>query len=90
MNKYISVHIVACLTKQAIDELVGQFRSASNEQVKHLHAWADTMAGRLICEWRAEDKETLLEWLEERNVRMRGDSEWIMQVGYETSGNRNG
>ena len=83
MTKFISVHVVACLTRQAITDLIDGFKEQQNDAVQHVHSWCDTMAGRMINEWRAADRETLVQWLEEQNVRMRGDSEWIMQVQFE-------
>ncbi len=83
MKKFLTVHVVACLTKQAISELIQRFADASDNRVVHHRVWADTMSGRMLCEWSAVDKETLIAWLEERNVRLRGDSEWIMQAQLE-------
>ena len=83
MNKYISVHVVACLTRQAISNLIQGFKQNENDQVKHLHSWCDTVAGRMINEWQATDKETLIDWLEKQNIKFRGDSEWLIQVQFE-------
>lgn len=87
MKKFISVHVVACLTRQAITELTKRFQNASNDTVRHQHSWCDTVAGRMICEWSAPDRETLVRWLERQNVRIRGQSEWIMQVQFESEVN---
>jgi len=86
MTKFISVHVVACLTRQAITDLIRRFQSTSNDEVLHRHSWCDTVAGRMICEWEASDRETLLHWLERQNVRIRGQSEWVMQVQFEAAG----
>jgi len=87
MKQFLSAHVVACLTRQAVTGLTERFQQESGEHVKHLHSWCDTMSGRMICQWSATDKETLLEWLENRNVRIRGSSEWIMQVQFEAGEN---
>lgn len=84
MTKFLSVHVVACLTRQAITGLVERLQRASDEEVRHLHAWCDTIAGRMICQWEAKDKDTLVRWLEKHNVRIRGNSEWVMQVEFES------
>jgi len=84
MKKFLSVHVVACLTRQAIVDLIERFQQASDEDVRHLHTWGDTIAGRMICHWEARDRETLVQWLEKQNVRIRGNSEWVMQVEFES------
>ncbi len=84
MKQFLSAHVVACLTRQTVTGLIERFQKESGEHVQHLHSWCDTMSGRMICHWMATDKEALLEWLEDRNVRIRGSSEWIMQVQFET------
>jgi hypothetical protein len=37
----------------------------------------------MINEWQAADKETLIDWLEQQNIKFRGDSEWLIQVQFE-------
>lgn len=85
MTKFISVHVVACLTRQAITDLIRRFQRASDAQVAYRYSWCDTVAGRMICAWEARDRDSLIHWLEEQNVRIRGESEWVMQVQFEVA-----
>ncbi len=71
------------MTRQALKGLIEGFGKNSNDQVRHLHTWSDTMAGRMVCEWEATDKETLINWLGEQMIFFRGDHEWVIPVELE-------
>lgn len=71
------------MTRQAIEQLIDRFGKESDNRVHHRHAWYDSIAGRMICEWEATDRQTLLEWLQQRHVQPRGEHEWVMQIQLE-------
>mgnify|MGYP006278778029 CR=1 FL=1 len=83
MKKFVTVHVIACLTKQDIQRLVERFYEASDDRVRNHRVWADNVSGRMVCEWSAVDRETLVAWLEDQNVRLRGESEWVIQAQLE-------
>jgi hypothetical protein len=81
--KFVSAHIIACMTRQDVEKLVKRFVEESGHEVRSLRVQCDTVLGRMVCEWEAPDKETLVKWLERCNVRFRGNDEWVMRVQIE-------
>jgi hypothetical protein len=78
------------MTRQDLERLVKRFMTEPSQPptvggqgVKNLRTQCDTMQGRMICEWEAPDRDTLVEWLKKRSVRFRGEDEWIMLVQME-------
>lgn len=74
MATYLSMHIIACMTRQALNELMATLQQAQN--ITFIRASASQMAGRLLCEFEAPDQDTLLQFLEAHNVTY----EWIIRV----------
>jgi hypothetical protein len=81
--KFVTVHVIACMTRQDVERLIKRFAEEANDKVKNLRLQCDTISGRMSCEWEASDRLTLIEWLKRCNVQLRGGSEWIMQVQIE-------
>ncbi len=82
--RYVSVHAIACMTRQDVTRLLQRFQEEGNEDVSNIRVLCDTLSGRMLCEWEARDKLTLIEWLKKCNVQLRGTGEWIMTVQYES------
>jgi len=70
---YFSMHIIACLTRQALTQLISTLQAA--QEVKLVRASASQMGGRLLCEFEAPDQETLLAFL----AAQRMEHEWIIR-----------
>ena len=83
MPKFVSAHIIACMTRQDVEKLVKRFIEEESDGVKNLKVQCDTILGRMVCEWEAPDRNTLVEWLKERHVHFRGGGEWVMRVQIE-------
>jgi hypothetical protein len=83
MPRYVTVHVISCMTRQDVQRLIKRFDEEKDETVKNLRLLCDTRSGRMICEWDATDRLTLIEWLKRCNVQLRGGSEWVMQVQIE-------
>ena len=81
--KFVTVHVIACMTRQDVERLIKKFAEEANDEVRNLRLQCDTISGRMSCEWEASDRPTLIEWLKRCNVQLRGGSEWIMQVQIE-------
>lgn len=88
MMKFVSAHAIACMTRQDVDRLLRRFQEEANDDVNNIRMLCDTLSGRLVCEWEARDRITLVEWLKKCNVQIRGTGEWIMSVQYESDGDR--
>jgi hypothetical protein len=71
---YLSSHIIACLTRQALAQLIATLRA--DEEVRFVRAGASQMAGRLVCEFEAPDQERLLQFFAAHLVTY----EWIIRV----------
>ena len=85
--RLLSAHAIACMTRQDVARLLKQFQEEANDDVNNIRVLCDTLSGRMICEWEARDKITLIEWLKKCNVQLRGTGEWVMTVQYESVGN---
>ena len=82
--RFISTHAIACMTRQDVARLLKRFQEEANDDVSNIRVLCDTLSGRMVCEWEARDKLTLVEWLKKCNVQLRGTNEWIMTVQYES------
>ncbi len=85
--RLLSAHAIACMTRQDVTRLLKRFQEEANDDVNNIRVLCDTLSGRMICEWEARDKITLIEWLKKCNVQLRGTGEWVMTVQYESVGN---
>jgi hypothetical protein len=70
---YLSMHIIACMTRQALNQLIAAMQAA--EEVRFIRASASQMAGRLLCEFDAPDQDTLLRLLDKHHATY----EWIIR-----------
>ena len=84
MSKFVSAHVIACMTRQDVSRLLKRFKEEENADVVNIRVLCDTLSGRMVCEWEARDSVTLIEWLKKCNVQIRGTGEWLMAVQYES------
>ena len=84
MPKFVSAHVIACMTRQDVARLLKRFKEEENDDVRNIRVLCDTLSGRMICEWEARDRIALIEWLKRCNVQIRGTGEWVMAVQYES------
>jgi sulfur transfer complex TusBCD TusB component (DsrH family) len=67
------MHIIACMTRQALNQLIATMQAA--QEVRFIRASASQMAGRLLCEFDAPDQDALLSFLDKHHVAY----EWIIR-----------
>ncbi len=72
------------MTRQDVNRLLKRFKAEETAEVRNLRVLCDTRSGRLVCEWEARDSVTLINWLKNCNVQIRGTGEWLMAVQYES------
>ena len=84
MPKFVSAHVIACMTRQDVARLLKRFKEEENDDVRNIRVLCDTLSGRMVCEWEARDRMALIEWLKKCNVQIRGTGEWVMAVQYES------
>jgi len=77
MSRYISQHTIACLTRQALQAIIAELKR--DETVKTIRCVSDSLEGKLLCEFEAPDKETVVAFLAAHNMR----PQWVMRVEYE-------
>jgi hypothetical protein len=71
---YLSMHIIACMTRQALNQLIATMQAA--QEIRFVRACASQMAGRLLCEFDAPDQDTLLRFLDQHYIA----HEWIIRA----------
>lgn len=74
MPTYLSMHIIACMTRQALTRLIATLQAA--QEVTLVRASASQLAGRLVCEFDAPDQETLLRFFAAHRLTY----DWIIRV----------
>jgi hypothetical protein len=74
MPLYFSAHTTACLTKQALRQLMQELLSA--REVKIRRCVSSQIGGRMLVEAEARDRETLETCFAARRLH----SEWIMPI----------
>ncbi len=74
MPLYFSAHTTACLTKQALRELMKELLAAPDVKVRR--CVASQLGGRMLTEVEAPDQTTLEKWFDARRV----NCEWIMRI----------
>jgi hypothetical protein len=77
MPRYISRHTIACMTRQALEALIAELKR--DQTVKCIRFVADSLEGKLLCEFEAPDKETALAFLAVHNMH----PHWVMRVEHE-------
>jgi hypothetical protein len=73
MAIYLSMHIIACMTRQALNQLIATMEAA--QEIRFIRACASQMAGRLLCEFDAPDQDVLLRFLDQHYIAY----EWIIR-----------
>lgn len=74
MPLYFSSHVTACLTKQALRELMAQAFGAREVTVRR--AVASQLGGRMLLEIDAPDQGTVERWIEANRL----NAEWVMRI----------
>jgi hypothetical protein len=74
MPRYISQHTVACLTRQALQALIAELKRDGS--VKTIRCVSDSLEGKLLCEFEAPDKETVIAFLTAHHMH----PQWVMRV----------
>lgn len=82
MPLYFSAHTTACLTKQALRELMQELVAAP--EVKIRRCVSSQIGGRMLVEAEAPDRETLEKCFAARHVNI----EWMMPIDLD-AGNGN-
>jgi hypothetical protein len=77
MPLYYSAHVTACLTKQALRQLMTL--AFESPEVRVRRAVASQMAGRMLLEIEASDLATVEKWIAANRL----NAEWVMRIDLE-------
>lgn len=77
MPLYFSAHVTACLTKQALRELMRQ--AFQSQEVRVRRAVSSQHGGRMLLEIEAPDQPTVEKWIQANRL----NSEWVMRIDLE-------
>ena len=80
MPLYYSSHVTACLTKQAIRQLMTDVFRAQEGKVRR--AVASQHGGRMLLEVEASDQSRLESWISANRL----NAEWVMRVDLDGDG----
>ena len=78
MPRYLSLHTLACLTRQGAVQLTERIFSAT--RVKARRVQVNMMEGKMIVEFEASDRDTLQGWLEAEGFHY----DWLMRIEFES------
>jgi len=78
---YYSSHVTACLTKQALRQLMSEVFQA--REVKVRRAVASQLGGRMLLEVESSDQATLESWIAANRL----NAEWVMRIDLEGDAN---
>ena len=84
MPRYLSLHTLACLTRQGAEELVGSLRRAPEFALRR--AQVNLTEGKLLVECDASDRQVLEAWFASEKFH----HDWLLRVELETSDARLG
>jgi hypothetical protein len=77
MPRYLTLHTLACLTRQDATQLTERLLSG---RIKARRVQVNMMEGKMLVEFEAPDRETLQAWLESQAFHY----EWLMRVEFES------
>jgi hypothetical protein len=77
MPRYLSLHSLACLTRQGAEQLATRLGAATGVTTRRIQV--NMMDGRMLVEFEAADRESLEAWLRAEGFHY----EWLMRVELE-------
>jgi hypothetical protein len=77
MPRYLSLHTLACLTRQGAEQLTSRMVTADKVTVRRVQV--NLMEGKMLVECEAVDRETLESWM----TAQRFHYDWLMRVELE-------
>jgi hypothetical protein len=82
MAKYVSLHTLACLTRQGAEELAKRVFAASGASVAGRRVAVNLIEGKMLVEWEAPDRDQLEAWL----ATERFHCDWVLRIELESAG----
>ena len=82
MPRYLSLHTLACLTRQGAEHLIT--RLAAADRVTMQRAQVNMIEGKMLVEFEAADRETLDKWFRDEGFHY----DWVLRIEFEARGGR--
>jgi hypothetical protein len=82
MPRYLSLHTLACLTRQGAEELTERLAAAQRVTVRRVQV--NMIEGKMLVEFESPDRDTLEKWF--RDERFHYD--WVLRVEFELRGGK--
>ncbi len=80
MPRYLSLHTLACMTRQGAEALLKALAADPGAVVLRRTSW-NFLEGRMLAEFEAPDRETAERWLAQKGMR----PQWLMRIEYESN-----
>jgi hypothetical protein len=80
MPRYLSLHTLACMTRQGAESLVRDLAAAAGPVAVRRTVW-NFVEGKMLAEIEAPDSDAAAAWLERNAMR----PQWLMRIEYESS-----
>lgn len=78
MPRYLSLHTLACLTRQGAAQLTERIFSSAG--IKARRVQLNMMEGKMLVEFEAPDRDAVQAWLEAENFHF----DWLMRIEFES------
>ncbi len=82
MPRYLSLHTLACLTRQGAQELAARLSKAT--EVTARRVLVNMTEGKMLAEFQAADRDTLERWLAAEGFHY----DWVLRVEFESEQGR--
>ena len=77
MPRYVSLHTLACLTRQGAEELAERLSKATGVTARRV--LVNMTEGKMLVEFEAADRETLEGWLKAEHFHY----DWVLRMEFE-------
>ena len=82
MPRYVSLHTLACLTRQGAEELTARLTAATGVTARRV--LVNMVEGKMLVEFEVADRATLERWFEQEGFHY----DWVLRVELESEGGR--
>ena len=82
MLRYLSLHTLACLTRQGAEDLATRLAAATDVTARRVQF--NMLEGKMLVEFDAADRGTLETWLKAHGFHY----DWLLRVEFESDGGR--
>ncbi len=82
MPRYVSLHTLACLTRQGADQLTARLTTADRVTARRVQV--NMIEGKMLVEFEATDRETLEHWFRDEGFHY----DWVLRIEFEARGGK--